>query len=75
MSYLDSRITRDEFIKTRGAISTQANATTALNLFDHFCNGAYQKSGEQVVLDMENIVNQDGHYDRLYRMCNAYHEF
>jgi len=72
MSYLDSRITREEFIKTRGAISTQANATTALNLFDHFCNEAYQKSGEQVVLDMEKIINQDGNYDRLYRLCNGY---
>ena len=72
MSYLDSRITREEFIKTRDAISTQVNATTALNLFDHFCNEAYQKSGEQVVLDIENIINQDGNYDRLCRMCNTY---
>jgi integrase len=72
MSYLDTRITRDEFIKTRGAISTQANATTALNLFDHFCNGEYQKSGEQVVLDMEQIINSDGNYDRLYRLCNGF---
>jgi len=23
-------------------------------------------------LDIENIINQDGNYDRLYRMCNAY---
>ncbi len=37
MSYLGSRITREEFIKTRGAETTQSNARVALNMFDHFC--------------------------------------
>jgi len=72
MSYLDTRITRDEFIKTRGAKSTQANATTALNLFDHFCNGMYQKHGDPVILDIEQAINEDGNYDRLYRLCNGF---
>ncbi len=72
MSYLDTRMTRDEFIKTRGATSTQANATTALHLFDYFCDKSYQKSGDQVVLDLEEMINHDGNYDRLYRMCNSF---
>ncbi len=70
MSYLDTRTTRDEFIKTRSVKSTQANATTALNLSDHFCNQSYQKSGEPVILDMEHVINQDGNYDRLYVLGN-----
>jgi len=56
MSYLDTKITRDEFIKTRGVTSTQANARTSLNLFDHFCNESFQKNGDSVVLDIENAI-------------------
>ena len=56
MSYLDTRINRDEFIKTRGVPSTQANARTSLNLFDYFCNESFQKNGDSVVLDIENAI-------------------
>ena len=72
MSYLDTRITTKEFIRTRGSSYTQKNTITALNLFDHFCNELYQKTGEQVVLDLEEAINQDGNYDRLYRLVNGY---
>ncbi len=65
MSYLGSRITREEFIKTRGAETTQSNARVALNMFDHFCQGTYGKSGDQVVLDLELICNQDMNYDTV----------
>ena len=46
MSYLISRMSREEFIKTRGAECTQSNARVALNMFDHFCQGMYDKTGE-----------------------------
>ena len=72
MSYLDTRITRKEFIQTRGAKSTQGSCITALNLFDYFCKGMYQKTGEEVVLDLEEMINQDGNYDRLYRLVNGF---
>ena len=67
MSYLDNRITREEFIKTRGALRTQQNTTTSLNLFDHFCKGTYQKDGDLVILDITNAVKQDQNHDRLFR--------
>lgn len=67
MEYLNNRITRKEFIKTRGAEKTQMGAVTSLNLFDHFCNETYQKHGDGVVLDMENVIKQDNGYDRLFR--------
>ena len=72
MSYLDTRITRDEFIKTRGVTSTQANARTSLNLFDHFCSELYQKNGESIVLDIEKAISDDGNYDRLIRLTNSF---
>ena len=59
MSYLDTRITRKEFIQTRGAKPTQSSCVTALNLFDYYCNGMYQKTGEEVVLDLEGMINQE----------------
>ena len=72
MSYLSSRITREEFIKTRGAETTQSNARVALNMFDHFCLGTYDKSGDQVVLDLESICNKDRNYDRVFNLVNSF---
>tara|TARA_R110002051_G_scaffold271392_1_gene331765 strand:+ start:615 stop:1772 length:1158 start_codon:yes stop_codon:yes gene_type:complete len=72
MSYLVSRITREEFIKTRGAETTQSNARVALNMFDHFCQSTYDKTGDQVVLDLELICKQDGNYDRVFKLVNSF---
>ena len=72
MSYLISRITREEFIKTRGAETTQSNARVALNMFDHFCQGTYDKTGEQVVLDLELVCKQDSNYDRVFKLVNNF---
>ena len=72
MEYLNNRITRTEFIKTRGSLRTQQNANTCLNLFDFFCKGTYQKNGDYVILDMENAIKQDTNYDRLFRLCNSF---
>ncbi len=72
MEYLNNRITRIEFIKTRGSLRTQQNANTCLNLFDFFCKGMYQKNGDYVILDMENAIKQDTNYDRLFRLCNSF---
>lgn len=72
MEYLNNRITRTEFIKTRGSLRTQQNAKTCLNLFDFFCQGVHQKNGDNVILDMENAIKQDTNYDRLFRLCNSF---
>lgn len=72
MEYLNNRITRTEFVKTRGSLRTQQNANTCLNLFDFFCKGMYQKNGDNVILDMENAIKQDTNYDRLFRLCNSF---
>ena len=72
MSYLVSRITREEFIKTRGAETTQSNARVALNMFDHFCQGTYGKSGEEIVLDLELVCKQDSNYDRVFKLVNNF---
>jgi len=72
MEYLNNRITRIEFIKTRGSLRTQQNAKTGLNLFDFFCKATCQKNGDDVILDMENAIKQDTNYDRLFRLCNSF---
>ena len=72
MEYLNNRITRTEFIKTRGSLRTQQNAKTYLNLFDFFCKGTYQKNGDIVISDMENVIKQDANYDRLFILCNSF---
>jgi len=48
-------MSREEFIKTRGAECTQSNARVALNVFDHFCQGMYDKTGEEIFYQTPNV--------------------
>ena len=43
MSYLNTEITREEFINTRGAEKTQMGTRSSLNIFDRFCESSYKK--------------------------------
>jgi len=72
MSYLDTEITRDEFINTRGAEKTQMGAKSSLNLFDRFCESSYKENGDCVVKNLELAIKKDGNYDRLFMMCNNF---
>ena len=47
MSYLDNKMTKEEFISTRGAIETQHQARNALRLLDYFCNAVHNKDGSK----------------------------
>ena len=44
----------------------------SLNLFDFFCKETYQKNGDEVILDIENIIKQDANYARLFRLSNSF---
>jgi len=72
MSYLDTRITREEFISTRGAKQTQDSAINGLNLFDYFCKHAHNKDGDEVILEIQKAIKQDNNSDRLFRLCNSF---
>ncbi len=72
MSYLETRITREEFIKTREVKRTQDQGKISLNLLDCFCKDQFQKDGDTVVLDISNAVNQDQNHDRMFRFCNTF---
>ncbi len=51
MSYLDTEITRNDFITTRGEEKTQMGAKSSLNLFDRFCESTYREKGDSVAID------------------------
>ena len=72
MSYLDNRMTREEFISTRGATETQHQARNALRLLDYFCKAVHNKDGDEVVLELESVCKADKNYDKLFRFCNSY---
>jgi len=72
MDYLENRISRTEFIKTRGSQRTQQTTQTSLNLFDFFCKGLHHKDGNEVILDIENAIKQDKNHDRLFRLFNSF---
>jgi len=57
MSYLDTRITRDEFIKTRGVPSTQANAGVDQNLVEGVAGWTL---GNTINLDGSGSSDPDG---------------
>ena len=72
MSYLDTRITREEFILTRGVENTQQSAKSHLNVFDYFCKNIFCKEGDEVIIDIQNAIKEDQNYDRLFRLCNSF---
>ena len=72
MDYLDGKITKEEFIRTRGVENTQRNCRNALRMLDLYCEHTYQKTGEQVVADIANEISKDGKYDRLFRFTNNF---
>ena len=73
MSYLNDRITTEEFIKTRGAVKTQKLARWGLHLFDLFTKDVLGgKSCENVVLDLEKEIAKDGKNDRLFILTNKF---
>ncbi|MGY5152398.1 MAG: tyrosine-type recombinase/integrase [Candidatus Nitrosopumilus sp. bin_6a] len=72
MSYLDTRITREQFINTRGAEKTQLGTQSSLNLFDRFCEASYKEDGDVVVRNLESAIKKDGNYDRLFMICNNF---
>jgi len=72
MSYLETRITREEFISTRGAKQTQDSAINGLNMFDYFCKNEHNKNGDEVILDIQKAINHDNNSDRMFRLCNSF---
>ena len=72
MSYLDARITRNEFISTRGARQTQLSAQNSLRLLDYFCKNIHHKNGDEIILELQNAIKKDGKFDRLFRLCNNF---
>jgi lysyl-tRNA synthetase class I len=72
MSYLETRISRNEFIKTRGSKNSQKSAKIALNLFDYFCKDQFKKDGDEIILDIQQAVRKDQNFDRLFRLCNSF---
>ena len=72
MSYLNTEITHEEFINTRGAEKTQMGTRSSLNLFDRFCESSYKENGDRVVRNLESAIKKDGNYDRLFMICNNF---
>ena len=72
MSYLETRISREEFIKTRGVKNSQNSAKLALNLFDYFCKDQFGKNGDGIILEIQQAVKKDQNFDRLFRLCNSF---
>ena len=73
MSYLDDKITTEEFIKNRGAVKTQKIARSSLNLFDLFTKATFDgKKGEKVVLDIKKEIEKDGNHNRLFILTNKF---
>ena len=63
-------MSREEFIKTRGAECTQSNVRVALNMYDHFCQGMYGKTGEEIFYQTPNVwdlslVSREGVFTAL----------
>ena len=73
MDYLDSRITTEQFIQFRGTKASQTGTKTALNLLGYFTKATFDgKTAEEVVLDMQKAIANDGNYNRLFNLFNQF---
>jgi len=75
MSYLQSRITINQYLDSITNRSKKSHVESVLNQFDIFCNQKYNKSSQQVLDDIYDEVNKTHSSDKVYVMFNHFKEW
>ena len=73
MSYLDTKISREQFIKQSGKKMTQESAKMSLKLFEWFCKDEYDgKTGDEIISEVQVVIKQHGNQNMVYIICSAF---
>ncbi len=75
MSYLQSKITIEEFLKNITKNSKRTHFKTILNTFNIFCNQKYQKSSQQVLDDLFDEISETRSNDKIYVLFTHFKEW
>jgi len=63
MSYLETKISRKQFIRQSGKSRTQKSCAMALSTFDKFCKAEYHgKDGDEILSEVQVAIKQHGQF-------------
>ena len=75
MSYLQSKITIEEFLNNITKNSKRTHFKTILNTFNKFCNQKYHKSNQQVLDDLFDEISKTHSNDKIYILFTHFKEW
>jgi len=75
MSYLESKITIEEFLNNITKKSKKDHFKTILNTFNIFCNQKYQKSSQEVLDDLFEDISKLHSNDKIYVLFSHFKEW
>ena len=75
MSYLQNRITIQQYLESITNRSKKSHVESVLNQFDIFCNQKYSKSSQHVLDDIHDEISKTHSNDKIYVMFNHFKEW
>lgn len=72
MSYLESSITIEQYLKNIGDRAKKNFVTSILNQFNEFCKKNYNKTHQEVMDDLKEEIDRTKSNDKLYVLFNNY---
>ncbi len=75
MSYLQSKITIEEFLNNITVNSKREHFKTILNAFNIFCNQKFNRTNQQVLDDLFDEINRTHSSEKVYVLFNHFKEW
>ena len=75
MSYIENKITMEEYLKNISNRSKKYHIGSILKTFNHFCNQRYDKSSQQVLDDLFNEIGKTHSNDKVYVLFNHFKDW
>lgn len=75
MSYLQSKITIEEFLNNITKNSKRDHFKTILNTFNSFCNQKYSKSSQEILDDLFDDISKTHSNDKIYVLFSHFKEW
>lgn len=75
MSYLQSRITIEQYLNSITNRSKKNHVGSILNTFNIFCNQKYNKSSQQILDDLSDEIRKTYSNDKVYVLFNQFKDW
>jgi len=75
MSYVENKITIDEYLDNISNRAKKCRVQSILNTFNHFCNQRYDKSSQQILDDLFDEIRKTHSNDKVYVLFNHFKDW